>query len=124
MRKRLHFFAGYDIIISINIGGAVVFCRQCGKEVKETDNFCGNCGFRVNAPTNNGQSASNRNTNPEKVRIISTEEPLFRVKCEYCRCEFEYRLANLGYRIWYPSGFVYCPKCNKPLRHRLEYEVK
>jgi hypothetical protein len=46
------------------------------------------------------------------------------VECEYCHCVFEYRSKHLGYRIWYPSGFVYCPSCKKPLRHRLEYEVK
>ena len=102
-----------------------MFCVNCGKEVRESDNFCGNCGKRLvgeNEAAASAQSAAY--TLDNGIRVISTEEPIFRVKCEYCRCEFEYRLGNLGYRAWYPSGFVYCPKCNKPLRHRLEYEVK
>jgi hypothetical protein len=98
-----------------------MFCVNCGKEVQESDNFCSHCGARQNAvPT----TMYNPNPNPNLIRIISTREPVFRVCCEYCRCEFEYHLSNLGYRAWYPSGFVYCPKCKRPLRHRLEYEVK
>ena len=30
---------------------------------------------------------------------------------------------DLGYRVWYPHGFVYCPDCRKPLRHKLEYKI-
>jgi hypothetical protein len=41
----------------------------------------------------------------------------FKIKCEYCGCVFEYDREDLGYRPWYPHGFVYCPKCGKPLRH-------
>lgn len=47
----------------------------------------------------------------------------FRVTCEYCECKFVYNLSDLGYRPWYPHGFVYCPQCNKPLRHKLEYRI-
>ena len=48
----------------------------------------------------------------------------YAVKCNYCGCEFEYQKEDLGYRPWYPSGFVYCPHCHRPLRHKKEYLVK
>ncbi len=59
------------------------------------------------------------------VRIIANgdPDPLFRCQCEYCMCTFEYHIRDLGYRAWYPHGFVYCPRCRRPLRHRLEYRV-
>lgn len=41
----------------------------------------------------------------------------FKAKCEYCMTVFTYHLSNLGYRKWYPHGFVYCPMCRRPLRH-------
>lgn len=44
-------------------------------------------------------------------------DPKFKAKCEYCMTVFTYHLSNLGYRSWYPHGFVYCPMCRKPLRH-------
>ncbi len=111
------------------------FCSKCGTRHGDDDNFCSNCGNKVKA------SAAPSNQTPEPpyvapeqsnaaseqssgIRIISKSDPLFRVKCEYCCCEFEYRVKDLGYRAWYPSGFVYCPSCKKPIRHKLEYEVK
>jgi hypothetical protein len=51
---------------------------------------------------------------PKKIR--------FRKKCEYCLCEFSYEQEDIGYRPWYPKGFVYCPKCGKPLRHHPEQD--
>lgn len=30
---------------------------------------------------------------------------------------------KLGFRPWYADGFVYCPNCNKPLRHHEEYAI-
>ena len=33
---------------------------------------------------------------------------------------FTYEQEDLGYRLWYPHGFVYCPTCKKPLRHNPE----
>ena len=105
-----------------------MYCQHCGKEVGDKDLFCKYCGKclqTAQAPksTGNGVASSSQQAKGG-VRVLSVPDPLFRVKCEYCRCEFEYKLANLGYRMWYPSGFVYCPNCKKPLRHRLEYEVK
>ena len=56
------------------------------------------------------------------IKIIAdseTKKP-YRIKCEYCGCVFEYAQEDLGYRPWYRHGFVYCPKCKKPLRHGAE----
>ena len=107
-------------MIQLILKGKNMFCMHCGKQVSEEDIFCNYCGGRLKTET----TAARANTAAENIKILSNEEPLFRVKCEYCRCEFEYKLENLGKRPWYPSGFVYCPKCNRPLRHKLEYEVK
>lgn len=41
--------------------------------------------------------------------------------CEYCGTKFEYAKSELGYRPWYRHGFIYCPKCGRPLRHKEEY---
>ena len=37
--------------------------------------------------------------------------------CPQCRTIVKYDDFNLGFRPWFPDGFVYCPKCKKPLRH-------
>ncbi|MCR5231650.1 MAG: hypothetical protein K6B64_03285 [Acholeplasmatales bacterium] len=47
----------------------------------------------------------------------------FRIKCEYCLTQFTYEQEDIGYRLWYPHGFVYCPKCAKPLRHNPELNM-
>ncbi len=58
-------------------------------------------------------------------KIINEQEKIvYFIKCEYCLCEFEYEQEDIGYRLWYPHGFVYCPKCNKPLRHNPEKNLK
>ncbi len=114
----------------------MAFCTNCGKEVAESDRFCSNCGFQlkqsevqevqqpvvVNAPEPSVQP--NVQTPPIGVNIIATPDPVFRTTCSKCSCVFEYRRHNLGRRAWFPNGFVYCPKCRYPIRHRLEYEVK
>lgn len=53
------------------------------------------------------------------VKIVddSKTKKTYRIQCEYCGCIFEYESEDLGYRPWYPHGFVYCPHCKKPLRH-------
>lgn len=53
------------------------------------------------------------------VKIVddSKTKEIYRMQCEYCGCIFEYENEDLGYRPWYPHGFVYCPHCKKPLRH-------
>ena len=37
--------------------------------------------------------------------------------CEGCRTVVKYTDYSLDFRPWFPDGFVYCPTCNKPLRH-------
>jgi predicted amidophosphoribosyltransferase len=37
--------------------------------------------------------------------------------CPSCQTEVEYKDDKLGFRPWFPDGFVYCPTCEKPLRH-------
>lgn len=96
-----------------------MYCVFCGKQIADDCNFCPNCGKRTNTDATASQSAA-----PDGIRILEQKDPTYRVECEYCRCVFEYKTKNLGYRPWYPSGFVYCPHCQKPLRHHLEYEVK
>ena len=61
--------------------------------------------------------------NPYPVPGYTEYNPTFHCRCEYCYYEFDYHTYDLGHRAWYPHGFVYCPRCQKPLRHKLEYEV-
>ena len=61
--------------------------------------------------------------NPNPVAGYEVYNPTFHCRCEYCYYEFDYHTYDLGHRAWYPHGFVYCPRCQKPLRHKLEYEV-
>jgi predicted amidophosphoribosyltransferase len=104
-----------------------MFCTKCGKKVDDDAIFCSNCGNRVAQDKNDDKipnpTGYNENPNKEKIRIISNKAPVFRIKCEYCTCEFEYTLSNLGYRPWYPKGFVYCPSCKRPLRHHTENQI-
>lgn len=60
------------------------------------------------------------------IKITNNEgaDDIYHVKCEYCNCEFDYQLEDLGFRPWYPHGFVYCPNCNRPLRHRKENKLE
>ncbi|MBQ9899522.1 MAG: hypothetical protein IJM36_00170 [Acholeplasmatales bacterium] len=60
-----------------------------------------------------------------KVESEGPNKPKFRIKCEYCMTQFTYQQEDIGFRLWYPHGFVYCPKCQKPLRHNPEkYIIK
>ena len=57
------------------------------------------------------------------IKVIKEQDDdIYAVTCEYCGCVFEYQIEDLGYRPWYPHGFVYCPNCKKPLRHKKEYK--
>lgn len=47
----------------------------------------------------------------------------YHIRCPYCGTLSKYRDRDLGYRSWYPNGFIYCPKCRKPLRHNEIYAV-
>ena len=37
--------------------------------------------------------------------------------CPDCHTKVTYKDDSLGFRPWFPDGFVYCPTCQKPLRH-------
>ena len=43
--------------------------------------------------------------------------------CEECHTQVTYMDNALGFRPWYPDGFVYCPKCKTPLRHNEKYAI-
>ena len=61
--------------------------------------------------------------NPNPVPGSEGYDPTFHCTCEYCYYGFDYHNFDLGHRTWYPHGFVYCPRCQKPLRHKIENEV-
>ena len=43
--------------------------------------------------------------------------------CENCKTIVKYTDYSLDYRPWYADGFVYCPTCEKPLRHNEKYAI-
>lgn len=47
----------------------------------------------------------------------------YRQTCSICFVTFDYTERNLGFRPWFPDGFVYCPRCKKPLRHHEQYAI-
>ncbi len=47
----------------------------------------------------------------------------YRQICDACKTAVIYQDDKLGFRPWYADGFVYCPNCNKPLRHHEEYAI-
>ena len=57
-----------------------------------------------------------------KVTKECDKDVTYHIKCEYCGCEFDYQKEDLGYRLWYRHGFVYCPHCKRPLRHQEAYK--
>ena len=110
------------------------FCPRCGTQVQDDANFCMKCGYNYNgvqpvaAKTQPKQASRSwvQNSgvvNPYPVAGYEEYNPTFHCRCEYCYYEFDYHTYDLGHRAWYPHGFVYCPRCQKPLRHKLEYEV-
>ena len=122
-----------------------MFCSKCGAEVPDGSNFCLKCGFNfaagaaaaaapqpAQAPVPGGPPPivdgrvwvqNSGVVNPFPVPGFDQYNPTFHCKCEYCYFEFDYHTYDLGHRAWYPHGFIYCPRCKKPIRHRLEYEV-
>lgn len=124
-----------------------MFCPKCGTECAEGSNFCMKCGYNFNvgaAPAAAAQPAPGQApvpggpppiidgrpwiqnsgvVNPYPVPGYDQYNPKFHCRCEYCYFEFDYHTYDLGHRAWYPHGFIYCPRCKKPIRHRLEYEV-
>ena len=47
----------------------------------------------------------------------------YRVTCPQCKTLVEYTDYVLDFRPWYADGFVYCPTCQKPLRHSEGYAI-
>ncbi|MBQ9680687.1 MAG: hypothetical protein IJV48_08420 [Ruminococcus sp.] len=41
----------------------------------------------------------------------------YRAVCPNCRAYTTYTDYHLGFRMWYPDGFVYCARCKHPIRH-------
>ncbi|MBO7377055.1 MAG: zinc ribbon domain-containing protein [Clostridia bacterium] len=50
-------------------------------------------------------------------RALWTSGYTYRLRCPICGTAIEYTDRQLGFRAWYPNGFVYCPGCRKPQRH-------
>ena len=48
----------------------------------------------------------------------------YKQTCPVCNTTITYQDDKLDFRPWYPDGFIYCPTCNKPLRHREEYSLQ
>ena len=44
--------------------------------------------------------------------------------CTHCRTLVRYNDYSLGFRAWYPDGFVYCPRCKAPMRHNELYAIR
>ena len=57
-------------------------------------------------------------------RQLWTSGYAYRVRCPFCGTVTEYRDRQLGYRSWYPNGFIYCSGCRRPLRHNEFFAVK
>ena len=49
----------------------------------------------------------------------------YRQVCYKCNTTVEYTDKELGFRYWFPDGFIYCPnrKCKTPLRHQEVYAI-
>jgi len=47
----------------------------------------------------------------------------YKQTCPLCKTEVVYQDDKLGYRPWFADGFVYCPTCEKPLRHNENYAI-
>lgn len=59
------------------------------------------------------------------AKVVETQDPTtYKVKCEYCGAVVEYTRADMGWRPWFPKGYVYCPKCKKPLRHSEDNKIE
>ena len=47
----------------------------------------------------------------------------YQQECELCHTLVRYTDRILGFRPWFPDGFIYCPKCEKPLRHSEKFAI-
>lgn len=48
----------------------------------------------------------------------------YRCVCPNCRQYTVYTDYNLGFRAWFPDGFVYCATCRRPVRHNENNAIK
>ena len=48
----------------------------------------------------------------------------YRCVCPACRSYTEYTDYQLGFRPWFPDGFVYCAQCRRPVRHNENNAIK
>ena len=47
----------------------------------------------------------------------------YRQTCDQCKTEITYKDDKLDFRPWFADGFIYCPVCQKPLRHSETYAI-
>ncbi len=47
----------------------------------------------------------------------------YRQTCDLCKTTLQYTDELLDFRPWFADGFVYCPTCQKPLRHKEIYAI-
>ena len=47
----------------------------------------------------------------------------YQAVCEQCKAVVTYKDNVLDFRPWYPDGFVYCPRCNQPIRHSERFAI-
>ena len=47
----------------------------------------------------------------------------YRVRCPRCGTYMSYTDRQLGYRSWFPNGFIYCAGCRQPIRHNEIFAV-
>lgn len=50
-------------------------------------------------------------------RVLWHSGLTYRAVCPNCRFYTTYTDYNLGFRAWFPDGFVYCSHCRRPIRH-------
>jgi DNA polymerase III sliding clamp (beta) subunit (PCNA family) len=47
----------------------------------------------------------------------------YKQTCPECKTTVTYDDYKLDFRPWFADGFVYCPKCQKPLRHNESFAI-
>lgn len=92
-----------------------MFCPHCGSAVKEEYAYCPACGKPLSRSA--APAAYTAQNGIEVISEINNENAVFQFTCTRCATVFRYKKEHLGYRAWYPSGFVYCPSCHSPCRH-------
>lgn len=60
---------------------------------------------------------------PYKNEPLDPMNPFFTVSCPTCGTMFDYQKSDLGFRAWYPNGYVTCPDCKNPIRHNAQENV-